>query len=80
MTHQSPHPQLKAARVGRDSREQVLFALEALHNVGLYHRDVRLDNVLLDDVGRAVLVDFAFGCDADGKVSDASRLTLYNVA
>jgi serine/threonine protein kinase len=51
----------------------VLFALEAMHDAGLFHRDIRPDNLLVDDTGRVVLIDFAFGCDAYGEVSDASR-------
>ena len=55
------------------SSRQILFALEAMHNKGLYHRDIRPDNILLDDVGRVVLIDFGFVCDDNGAVSDVSR-------
>jgi serine/threonine protein kinase len=40
-----------------------------MHNNDLYHRDIRPDNILLDDVGHVVLIDFGFGC----KASDVSR-------
>ncbi|GHE73229.1 protein kinase [Streptomyces longispororuber] len=44
----------EAARVGLE----VLGALEAAHAAGILHRDVKPDNVMLDDHDRVVLTDF----------------------
>lgn len=40
---------------------QVLYVLQAMHNRGLRHRDVRPDNILLVG-GKAMLIDFAYCC------------------
>ncbi|NER97337.1 MAG: SUMF1/EgtB/PvdO family nonheme iron enzyme [Symploca sp. SIO1B1] len=38
--------------------EQLVAALEAIHQAGIYHLDLKPDNVLLNANGRVVLVDF----------------------
>ncbi|MFI7450989.1 serine/threonine-protein kinase [Nonomuraea sp. NPDC049714] len=50
----SPLPELEAARIGA----RVLDALTAAHAVGVYHRDVKPDNILITASGEVVLVDF----------------------
>ncbi|WP_214322744.1 serine/threonine-protein kinase [Nonomuraea sediminis] len=44
---------------------QVLEALHASHEAGVVHRDVKPDNVLLSEDGRAVLTDFGIATTED---------------
>lgn len=37
---------------------QVLDAMEAIHGMGLWHLDIKPNNIMLDNTGRAVLIDF----------------------
>ncbi|RVX39523.1 serine/threonine protein kinase [Nonomuraea polychroma] len=56
-----PMPPLEAANVGL----QLLEALRAAHAAGVLHRDVKPDNVLLTEDGRAVLTDFGIATTED---------------
>ena len=47
---------------------EVLLALEHLHLRGVVHRDVKLENVLVDAIGHVAVTDF--GLSKDGKVHE----------
>ncbi|KAJ0414798.1 kinase-like domain-containing protein [Aspergillus carlsbadensis] len=42
--------------------QDIIKALQHLHDVGIAHGDVRIDNILFNDQGRAVLCDFSAAC------------------
>jgi serine/threonine protein kinase len=54
LEERGPLPPTAVARIGLD----VLEALEAAHDAGIVHRDVKPANVLVDAAGRACLTDF----------------------
>lgn len=64
---QGPLSPADALAVAADAAE----GLEAAHAAGVLHRDVKSHNVLVDEQGRAVLVDFGLA-----RALDQTRLTL----
>ena len=47
-------------------------ALEEVHNAGVYHRDIKLENVLVDKHFELKICDFGSCCEASVDQSDAS--------
>jgi TolB-like protein/Flp pilus assembly protein TadD len=53
-------------------------AVAAVHGAGLLHRDIKAQNVMLAENGRAVLMDFGTGRElADNSTSDLAGTPLY---
>jgi serine/threonine-protein kinase len=50
-------------------------AVAAVHAAGLVHRDIKAQNVMLDDGGRLVLMDFGAGHEADDPTRKATAGT-----
>ena len=69
-------PETKIAGWYEDVRE----ALEAVHAAGIVHRDVKLENVLIDRDGRAVLSDFGISRIVDDDLRRKLEVTRTMVA
>ena len=46
--------------VSRRLFKEILIALEHMHNKGYAHRDLKLENIMLDENYRAVIIDLDF--------------------
>jgi serine/threonine-protein kinase len=66
-------PPREVARIGRD----LARALHAVHGAGLLHRDVKAQNVMRDDDGRIVLMDFGTGRHIDEQEAAIAGTPLY---
>lgn len=61
-----PLPPPRAATIVRD----VATAVHAAHQCGVVHRDIKPDNIMIDDRGRAVILDFGLA-----RVTDDPSMT-----
>jgi predicted Ser/Thr protein kinase len=58
--------------------EDLCRALSAVHSAGFIHRDVKAKNVMRDDSGRIVLMDFGTGRSAEARgLNDRAGTPLY---
>ena len=46
--------------------QQICRALEATHNVGVIHRDLKPQNIMRDETGRILLMDFGLARTVEG--------------
>ena len=46
--------------------QQICYALEAAHAVGVLHRDLKPQNIMVDDAGRVVVMDFGLARTIEG--------------
>lgn len=55
---------------------QVTSGLEAAHDLGVVHRDIKPDNLMLDDEATVKIIDFGIAKDMDGGVVTGTRKRL----
>jgi serine/threonine protein kinase len=70
IAHRGPLPEADALSI----TEQVTSALEAAHDKGVIHRDVKPQNILLDGAGRVKVADFGIA-----RATGMTQLTATNV-
>ena len=46
-------------------------AVKYCHDIGVAHRDIKPDNILVDESNQPMLIDFAFGTISLGKKSES---------
>jgi serine/threonine-protein kinase len=71
LTRQGAFSAREAALIGQD----LCRALAAVHSAGLIHRDIKAQNVMREEGGRVVLMDFGAGQIVDDTSPDAARPT-----
>lgn len=48
---------------------QLVSAVEYMHSKNVAHRDIKLDNILIDDNYQLILIDFGFAEEVRAKVT-----------
>jgi WD40 repeat protein len=61
----------------QDIASQFLAGLEAIHQAGLVHRDVKPENIMITRAGRVVLMDFGLARGADSVAGTVSGTPAY---
>ena len=71
LAQSGPLPPAQAARITAD----ILAALHQVHKAGIIHRDVKAGNIILDEAGRAILMDFGLARgEGDPALTAAHRI------
>lgn len=48
---------------------QLLAGLYAIHSLGIAHRDIKLDNLIITPTNRVIFIDFGFACSNENECS-----------
>jgi serine/threonine protein kinase len=57
----------------------ILSALQLCHSINIWHRDIKLENIMLDDDNRAILIDFSHA-KYSGKLNHKYNRTIQSVS
>ena len=57
--------------------KRILLGVQALHNAGIYHLDLKLENIVIDDACNPKICDFGFATDKDGQLTDIKGTKVY---
>jgi serine/threonine protein kinase len=57
--------------VARLILQRLASAIKYCHDIGVAHRDIKTDNILVDASNQPMLIDFAFGTISLGKKSES---------
>jgi len=58
---------------------QLIDALKYMHEKGIAHRDLKMENVLLFDDGQLKIADYGFCKQVGGNIDGNGGLTIYNM-
>ena len=56
---------------------KILLGIQALHKIGIYHLDIKTENILIDKNYNPKICDFGLGSDDPGKLTDTSGTDCY---
>eukprot|EP00826_Nyctotherus_ovalis_P011067 TRINITY_DN12889_c0_g1_i6.p1 TRINITY_DN12889_c0_g1~~TRINITY_DN12889_c0_g1_i6.p1 ORF type:complete len:419 (-),score=70.39 TRINITY_DN12889_c0_g1_i6:12-1241(-) len=57
--------------------KQIVQAVNYCHLNNIYHRDIKLDDILIDKTGKIMLIDFGFACSTSGKLKNHCGTLFY---
>ena len=58
--------------------KKILLGVKALHKAGIYHRDLKIDNIVIDNNYNPKICDFGFATDKKGILTDTCGTRDYN--
>ena len=57
--------------------KKILLGVQALHKAGIFHRDLKIDNIVIDENYNPKICDFGFATDKTGKLIDTCGTKQY---
>ena len=57
--------------------KKILLGVQALHQSGIYHQDLKIDNIVLDNNFNPKIFDYGFATDQQGKLKNSNGTKEY---